>query len=571
MVKFYIKANFVLPVLLLLTLGHVVFPQNVIELHAFSDNGGVSTIIDADGNIILKSPFSTLILRDNTIITEYDTACNCKECKETEVPTVPPDVPEAKLSVVNTAGCNQEISDIAENRDVLLKNTSLAPNWFSCVFEGINTKTYTKLILDMNVPNVDLNKWKGIYPLYTYGKYLDYNTYLYYTKNADGYWVSSDPFLKGDAKLAGNDVTPQQDVIPAALANEFLSADGKYWSCWGEIDDCTVRADDKTFEMAKQFNHSDAAVTIHVPYSYEYYASYISRLKQANIDGVVVHELGKTEKGNELYIIEVGGPAYSYKEFNARNVVLLYANENGTEPDGSWVAQGMIDFLISGSNEAEKVLSEVTFLIIPQIDPDGNIDAKYLSFIYSFDIQLAENINPVAITYAKFINAWVGDSKRRLDIAVNLHNPECNESPNIMCPLIHVSDYDSVYELNDFVLSKMTNYKTSKDVWDVGFVKKRFASFCHERWGAIHLPYMINSRYPEKRLNLNDLSNMGQDFALVFADYFKSEEYEKAFLKIEKQVAYQTEERDKFKRMRVMYNITPDEGLEWYYALRGMI
>jgi len=450
----------------------------------------------------------------------------------------------SNVKIIETAGCNLAIFEETAQNTFSLQSTSSASNWFAAVFEGVSTGHPTTFSLRMegtgvNETDNDLGKWSGLWPVYTYGKYLDYDTYIYYTKNADGYWVSSDVFAFD--KLAGNNKTPIQAVIPVELAEEFLSEDGTYWSPWQEIKEHKINVGNKFFDVTKQFNASDIAFAMRVPYTYDYEKEYMSKLKEANISGVTLHEIGKSTEAHDLYVVEVSDPKASKEELQERRVVLMYADEDGNEPDGSWVVNGAMNYLLQGikdnDTEVMKILSEVTFLFIHMLDPVGWSDSTYAKMTYDFKYE-AKPVRPEVLAYANFVIDWCGEKENRLDVVVNLHNVECNEAPNVLCPILEANQVEEIDNLNKFLLLRLKELQDvhiSNTYWILGgFSRNRLAGWAAHFWGNIQIAYEINSRYPENRLSLNDLDTLGKSFVLSFREYFNSEEYERAFLLMEK-------------------------------------
>ena len=382
----------------------------------------------------------------------------------------------SKLCTIDTAGCNLVVDEQLSDSEYSLKLVRPTHNWFSGLFEGIDTTKEIIFSLSMNGNSVegtvaDVAKWDGLRPVYTYGKYRDYNTYIYYTKNFDGYWISSDYFLADENKFAGNGKIPIQSIIPSELAEEFLSEDGNYWSAWQEITDCYINTASNTFFMTKQFNLPNIAIAIKYPYNYDYQFEYMAKLKDSQISGVTVHNIGKSKsKEYDLFIIEVHDPKASVEELQDRRVVLIYANEDGNEPDSSWVVNGSINYLIESIKTNDKfvmdTLKEVTFLFVPMFDPDGSSESSYSKITSDFLIPNLDNVRDEVVAYIKFINQWCGKNGNRLDLVVNLHNIECNEAPNIICPFIDIENEKTVIALNSFVLKNMPNtIKTSSSIW----------------------------------------------------------------------------------------------------------
>ena len=460
------------------------------------------------------------------------------------------------LKIIDTAGCNLAIVDETAQNVFSLKSTSGAHNWFAGVFNGLDTSNLTIFTLDMNDTGTlespgDVSKWDGLWPVYTYGKYWDYNTYIYYTKNYDGYWVSSDIFAKD--KLAGNGKTPIQNVISAEFAEEFLSEDKKYWSVWQDIQDTKINAGSNIFYITNQFNSPNASIAMRVPYTYDYEHEYMKKLKQANVSGITVHEIGKSIRNHNLYVVEVSDPKATVEELKERRVVLMYADEDGDEPDGCWVVNGAMNYLIQGlknsDKEVNKILSEVTFLFIPLLDPVGWSNSTYGEMTSEFSTYyISEEREPrlEVICYASFIASWCGDYFRRLDIIVNMHNIECNEGPNIFSPVQNINRYEESNNLNKFILSRISNVNVGMDYFTQGYNEYRYSGWCCRLWGCVPVAYEINSRYPNNRLEPYDLDNLGESLVMLFFKYFNSDEYEKALPTIEKAYMEQTLRRNSF-------------------------
>ena len=466
----------------------------------------------------------------------------------------------ANVKVIDTAGCNLAIVGETAQNTYSLESISRVHNWWSGVFNGLDTKNPTTFILDMTntgtrVSPGDVSNWDGLYPFYSYGRYWDYNNFIYYIKNDDGYWVSSDVFAKN--RLAGNGKTPIQNVIPAALADEFLSENENYWSSWQEIKDTKINVGSNTFTMTKQFNSQNAAISFRVPYTYDYQFQYMRKLTVANIPGVTVYDIGNsssTTNKQRLYVVEISDQNAAETELKDRPVVLMYANEDGNEPDSCWVINGAMNYLIQGIQnndiEVKKILSEVTFLFVPMLDPMGWRDSSYGEMAYSFyvsDYRSYWRIREEAVSYATFINDWCGDKGRRLDIVTSLHNIECAEGPNVMFPIVDTwYDGDYVEQLREMLLGGFGEYKTSKTVWMYGLMFRRFNGWCMDKWGSIPLLSEVNSRYPVNRLNMLDMDKLGEMYVKGYYNYLLSDDYDKAMVYITRKYSLQTERRNQF-------------------------
>ena len=484
-------------------------------------------------------------------------------------------VDTAKVKIIDTAGCNLAIVEETDTNTYSLKSTSGAHNWFAGVFEGLDTSNPTTFSLCMDGTGTpespgDVSKWDGLWPVYTYGKYWDYNTYIYYTKNADGYWVSSDIFAK--KKLAGNGKTPEQTVIPSELSEEFLSEDGNYWSAWQEIQDTKINVGSNIFTLTKQFNSPNTSLAMRIPYTYDYEYEYMKKLKQANVSGVTVHEIGKSIRNHNLYVVEVSDSTASEEELKDRRVVLMYANEDGDEPDGCWVVNGAMNHLIQGiqnnDKEVKKILSEVTFLFIPLLDPVGWSNSTYGELTYDFStsyLMTDKELRPEVIYYLKFINNWCGNKEYRLDVVMNFHNIECDEGVNVLSPILDLHNADAIDSINKFCLTKLTDYVTNKEYWITNFTYGRLMTWTNEIWGSLSISYEINSRYPNNRLNFNKINLLGDNFTKILKGYFLDEEYERVLPMIDKVYTYHTNDRNNFLNNKELYSYRLA-----YYIIEGI-
>ena len=446
--------------------------------------------------------------------------------------TIPP------VKIVKTSGCNLIIDSQKDANNILLKTDLKSSNWFSGVFYYIDTENVTNFVLNMGMTdrNVQDNvvKWDGLFPVYSYTPYNSYDTYIYYTKNDDGVWLSSDPFLSVEERYAGKEKAPKQYALSDRLAVEFLSEDGKYWSAWKDIHKTEISVGNN-FHIEQKFNYFDVSLAMKYPYPYNYEQEYMTKLSEANIPGVTVHNIGRSNSDkHNLYIVEVNDPTATAEELKERRVVLMYANEDGNEPDSSWVVNGAINFLVSGSDEAKKILKEVTFLFIPLFDPIGWEESTYGALTYDFaNIALKDVNRTEVLSYIGFINDWVDNRKMRLDLIMNLHNIECNEGPNIMSPFIDTENATDIFAFNKFFMPKLKDVDTSYAIWIEGYSTARFMGWCSKNFGSIPVLYEINSRHPKNRLSLKDLNDLGISFVETLREYFMSEEYEKALLKID--------------------------------------
>ena len=352
---------------------------------------------------------------------------------------------------------------------------------------------------------------------------MRYESYEWFTKDTQGHWVSGDPFEQRKSHFAGVGKVPEQQVIPRELAEQFLSVDGKYWSAWREIDKTEAVVNKNVLRMTQKFGFPLATIAMRVPYLPKVQQAFADKVEHAQSPGVIVHQLGRSANGHALSLLEIG-PADGTTDAEAldRPVVLLYADEDGDEPDGCWVDQGVVQWLISDDHAAREIRRRVTFLCIPLFDPDGAAACSYAGLTDNITLpEMNAAVRPEVSAYLGFLLDWL-ENGHRLDIACALHNVECMEEPTISSPLLNLRQPDASRALNLAILSEFSDLSTNAHPLLTGFVDHRLMGWCAKHWGALLTAFEMNSRFPQHRLAHGQLAALGARMAHAFAAYLDS-------------------------------------------------
>jgi len=385
-------------------------------------------------------------------------------------------------------------------------------NWFSGNFTSLSTdqRTSIELSMDGNATErntADVTKWVGLRPVMTHADPTKYESYEWFEKDAQGRWVSGDPFKTSEARFAGNAKLPQQQAISDAVAAQFLSSDGHFWSPWREVDHAVAQPEINCLHMEQQFATSNATIAMRVPYTYTYEQAFIAKLQSAKLKGVFVDEIGTTPENRKIQVIRLE-PMVNDAMSTDHPTVLVYAREHATEPDSSWAVEGLLRWLLSDDADARLNRSRMTWLIIPLLDLDSASSATFKTGDF---FRAVDPVMPEALLYAKYLikRLDVGGS---IDIAVNLHNMECAEGANLCCPLVDKIRQQPVTQLNQTVFEKMraAGYTIGDPAgMQIGFAKSRLAGWCAHRFGTLDLAFEVNSRDPNARMNLQRLQQVG--------------------------------------------------------------
>ena len=455
-------------------------------------------------------------------------------------PTPPLNVPAAQAPTTSAApsaapgiaiipgdGMNLAIVDQVDPHYVVVKLTSPAHNWFAGTFTNLPTDNPVTIGLSMEGNDTggnkaDVSKWVGLAPVMTYADPTRYETYEWYAKDAQGRWVSGDPFKTRRERYAGTGKVPDQSAIPADLAGQFLSPDGKYWQPWREVDraDFTFRTGQYVFRIVQKFSRPEATVAMRIPYTYTYLETFIEHLLEDKAPGVYVDEIGRTPGQRMLQAIRVED-LDSTAAAADRKAVLVIAREHATEPAGSWALQGILTSLLTGTAASKQFRKDTTFIFIPIQDPDGSADSIFDRTTEWMRHAWDPKIPPEMFDYAHYITRFVNGG-RSIDMSMVLHNVEANgcqnveanECQNVFCPFIDArfpqatQDFSrGLYDALKVGGYAVPDVDSTKDRgWRMYF---RLYGWCAMNYGSFDLAYEVNDRYPANRLTLERLQGIG--------------------------------------------------------------
>ncbi len=285
---------------------------------------------------------------------------------------------------------------------------------------------------------------------------------------------------------------------------------------WHKMEKTRLRGN--IFSFVQKFERNPVWVALRYPYNYTREKRYIENIRgNAYAD---IEELGKTAMGNLIYMVVVTDKGVQRER---REGVLVYAREHGVEQDGAWVAEGMIDFLLSSEHLANILRRNVMFMIVPIILPDSAImgrttdptTGKYLGQELMDDIMDSVEAELLYNWVKKFVKEG-----GKLDISISFHNPHGTE-PNLYP---HYRPYNDIIrlkkgkKLHKAILKNSKGYTRWKEFtlkscdYSVGRFAKDFDS--------ISILYEVNHQAKSNYLSLEKLKGMGEVFLKGIADYY---------------------------------------------------
>ena len=146
----------------------------------------------------------------------------------------------------------------------------------------------------------------------------------------------------------------------------------------------------------------------------------------------------------------------SDEERRNRKGVLLTARAHPGETVGSWVMEGILDFLTQDSLEARFLRDKYVFRILPMLNPDGVINGNYRCGLLGVDLNRrwkkpSKAIHPVESQWKQ--SAKLFASKRTIELVCDLHGHSRNFGAFMYGCTIHSQPH--VTRLFPFILSKI--------------------------------------------------------------------------------------------------------------------
>ena len=421
--------------------------------------------------------------------------------------------PAAKPAIVAADGENLLLSEVLSPEHLILSLSHPVHDWFAGTFTHLSTAAPTTFEFSMDGNDTerdpaDVVKWLGLLPVFTYADTTKYESYEWFTKDTQGRWVSGDPFKHGDARLAGTGEVPEQQVIPAKLAAQFLSADRNYWSPWCAVEKAKAQPALNCFRFTQRFAAPTATVAMRVPCTDTFFQAVLDKLRLAHLPGVSVDVIGASAHKRPLQAIRLDPPAAGSAGKDELPTVLVYAREHGTEQDGSWLVYGMLRWLLSEDEGARQARQGLHWLLIPILDPDGAAEAH---FNVGDNYVATGTPTPESLAYAAYLVRWI-DAGHRLDLVVDLHSIECAEGPHLFCPFVYVNQQALVTAFNQTCFDRISaagyNAGIPQGV-STGIQPMRLFGWAIRCFGSEALTFEANSRNPLDPLTLARTQQLG--------------------------------------------------------------
>ena len=192
---------------------------------------------------------------------------------------------------------------------------------------------------------------------------------------------------------------------------------------------CPVRATGCIITFSFTFEGPAAAVT-EFAYCYPYPLSQIMRhtaaIARRSLRWCSVEQVGETAEGRPLELITIRDPGLQGTADAPVPTCFVTARVHPGETPASFMAQGLIDFLISDHPDAQALRSRVVFKIIPCINPDGVYHGNYRCSATGFDLNRCylepkERLHPTVCRVKALLAELTADPFHDLSFYLDLH------------------------------------------------------------------------------------------------------------------------------------------------------
>lgn len=237
-----------------------------------------------------------------------------------------------------------------------------------------------------------------------------------------------------------------------------------------------------------------------------------------------VYNVGATVEGRPLEMIEAGSPS-------APHSIFLRARAHPWEAGGSWMVEGLLDYVLSDDPEAVKIRAAVRFCIMPMANKDGVYRGMTRFNVNGWDLNrnwfVDKPIDPVLAPEAACLQNWFSERQRTKtlpDIAICVHNDN-NGGLHLSNPTRDPEGYLARMALLEKLMREGSIFREGAKGKAQGFTNSgTFGEGMTEIYGIDGLVWEIREEWSEglQRPPLHsDWRKLGADFARVCDTYFR--------------------------------------------------
>ena len=200
---------------------------------------------------------------------------------------------------------------------------------------------------------------------------------------------------------------------------------------WERIENVKYDTATYTFLFTEKFGKEP----VWIAYAHPYPTSRLDNLldKIGSSEYVKIHQLAKTKEGRDVSMVQITNQGIPAEE--KKNIVIL-ALQHAGEDAGGFMAEGIIQFLLSGNDEAVLARNRFNYFIVPMMNPDGIFNGTSR---YNMEM---EDLN----------NIWLNDDKKQPEVTGLKNWAESRLSAgNDIDLFIDIHNHTQFYRYNVFI------------------------------------------------------------------------------------------------------------------------
>ena len=198
-----------------------------------------------------------------------------------------------------------------------------------------------------------------------------------------------------------------------------------------------------TIEFMPEFN--SVFVAYFAPYTYDQHLNLVSSVQM--MPNAFVENIGKTVEGRDIDMIVIGDDADEEKK-----KVWMIARQHPGESMAEWFVEGFIEKMLDRSDAlVRQLLSQATFYIVPNVNPDGSIAGNLRANAAGENLNRAwGNPNPETMPEVYHIlqnMEWTG-----VDLMLDIHGDEG-------LPYNFISSIEGIPSFDEYLSDLLESFK----------------------------------------------------------------------------------------------------------------
>jgi hypothetical protein len=277
---------------------------------------------------------------------------------------------------------------------------------------------------------------------------------------------------------------------------------------WERIVNVKYDSASRTFWFTHQFSNEPAWIAYAHPYPYNRLVRFITSVRNNAL--VQVEELAKTREARPIELLTITDPATPDP---GKKTIFLMAMQHPGEDAGSFLLEGLVNYLISDDEAAKTAREKFVYKVIIMMNPDGvfngttryNMEMEDLNIIWLNE----EKMQPEVQGVKDWVDAWYARGNK-IDMFLDFHNHTQLYRYNVF--IFMDNQFDSL-------VPSMNKYWPSR-IWHMDFEGSSFTYFHQKGIPGSSVELSQSVAEEGNYLTIDDYHRYGEGVVRGFNDYF---------------------------------------------------